>query len=144
MDPRRADDLTRFRRVPDLPALATLRPARPSLRASLRDQWTPRRTLVFAVLSPVAFWVYAGLTRGLATSQPAWGALVALMALGAAFVVSSYAGRPTASGACGVAPLAWLALAGWLLVENPTLVGAGFGVAMVGVAALQRVTRPAC
>ena len=97
-----------------------------------------------ALLTPLAFWAYAGLTDGRATSDPLWAALTALMALGAAFVASTYVGRQAASGSCALAPLLGLGVAGWLVVQNPTLVGLVFAVVMVGVSGVQRVLRPAC
>ena len=135
-------DLSSFTRVPDVPALAHLR--RPSVGDSLRSSWTRTRTLLLAALTPLAFWVYAGPTAGRATSEPVWAALTALLALGAAFVASTYAGRGAASGSCALAPLLGLGVAAWLVHQNPTLLGMVFAVAMVGVSAVQRVVRPSC
>lgn len=135
-------DLTRLREVPDVPALASLR--RPTLKDAFRRAWTPRRTLAVAALSPLAFWAYASFMEGRATSGPAWVALTALLAVGAAFVATTYAGRGQASGSCALAPLLGLGLAGWLVTSNPTLLGVGFAASIVAVGAVQRVTRPAC
>lgn len=137
-------DLDRFRAVPEIEALRPLR--KPGRGESFREGWTPLRTLLVVALAPLAFWVYADITAGLATSSALWVALTSLLALGASFVVTTYlpGGPKYAGGTCAAGPVIGLFLSGWLVHNNPTPLGAALALVLVTVAGVQRVTRTSC
>ncbi len=141
--PRQVSDLSKYGQVPQIDALEELRGT--TRRPALRDYWTPKRTLLVALLAPIAFWAYSSYMDGRATSGPMWIVLTALLSVGAAFVASTYLDKKAlAGGVCSISPLVGLFLAGWFVQINPTLIGVFLAAVIVTAGAVQRVNRPSC
>ncbi|MHB8186009.1 MAG: hypothetical protein ACYDDU_07940 [Dermatophilaceae bacterium] len=124
--------------------------ARPRLRITA-GAWPLRRLVAAASLFPVLFTLLVGVAGGWApVAAPAWTALVALVALAAAFTLATYLPRPGAGrtldlGCTPCAAVAALSVLGaaWVLRTAPHDVStAVLALVIVMFGLTQRLTSP--
>ncbi len=135
MSPSLQRDLERFRSVPRLEALESLRSD--AARPRLRDEWTPGRLAFAAGAGALLFLAYSSVATGVAP------ALLGAVALVAGLVAASYLPRGGAPlSACGAAGVLSLVGAAWALQTSPGIAGGVLALGLVVAGLVQRVAGP--
>lgn len=129
--------------VPNVPSLEPLR--RTPRSGGIREGWTPLRKYAFIALIPLAFWAFTSLSGGITAPNPVALLLTAIVAVGSAFVLSSYLNKGALSGgSCALGPLVGVFLAGWLVDVKQSVLGLVMAAVVVAIGSVQRVTRASC
>lgn len=123
-------DLERFRSVPRLEALESLRPER------RRAPWTPGRLALAAGAGVGLHLVYAPLATGVAP------ALLWAIALVGGLVAATYLRRDAGASACAAGGLLSLVGAAWALQASPGVTGGVLALGLVAAGLVQRLTAP--
>lgn len=126
-----------------IPAARTVTLVRESAITTLRKGWLPRHTVAVVALSPLVFSGYVA-ALGIGLSDPSWTALLGVMAVVAALILTSYlplrGARLSAGSSCGVMAGLLVPGVGMLLGQASGIPSGVLALAILGLGLWQRVS----